>query len=277
MGADIRCTNLQKRNVFHMAVESGSVAVLQRVVQEARTQHCIGELVNSQDKYVGKERCFIVRGRDNGAAAFHYIECHRWLISIFNVTTQTGGTVDVANFGTPILSGWGTSPAPEHIERMDNRYDVRRIDARTPSDLTPLNLLALSPKVTPFTKMGDILIEALVHEGLSLDISDCFGLTPMHMAAMRGNLGLTQLLWKHGANHRLNSTEGLTVAEVAERNNHLAVCNYIKGHDVINCEKIPVSSGRAIWVDKGSNTRQWVVCVVYIYIYIYMHIPFFHF
>ena len=241
MGADIRCTNLQKRNVFHMAVESGAVAVLQRVIEEARTQHCIGELINSKDKYLGKERCFIVRGRDNGSPAFHYIECHRWLISIFNVTTQTGGTVDVANFGTPIVSGWGTSPAPEYIERMDSRYDVRRIDAQNPLDLTPLNLLALSTTAAKSTKMAEILIEALVHEGLSLDTPDCFGLTPMHMAAMRGNMALTQLLWKHGANHRLNSTEGHSVAEVAERNNHLAICNYIKGHDVLNCDKIPVS------------------------------------
>ena len=248
MGADIRCTNLQKRNVFHMAVESGSVAVLQRVIQEAHTQHCIGELINSQDKYLGKERCFIVRGRDNGAAAFHYIECHRWLISIFNVTTQTGGTVDVANFGTPIVSGWGTSPAPKYIEQIDNRYDVRRIDARTPLDLTPLNLLALSTTAAKSTKMAEILIEALVSEGFSLDTSDCFGLTPMHMAAMRGNMGLTQLLWKNGANHRLNSTEGHAVAEVAERNNHLTICNYIKGHDVVNCEKIPVSFRSAIYI-----------------------------
>ena len=246
MGADIRCTNLQKRNVFHMAIESGSVAVLQRVIQEARTQHCIGELINSQDKYVGKERCFIVRGRDNGAAAFHYVECHRWLLSIFNATRQAGGMVDVANFGVLIISGWGTSPTPECMERLDSRYDVRQIDARTPLDLTPLNLLALSPTATKSTKMAEILIGALRHEGLSLDTSDCFGLTPVHMAAMRGNLALTQLLLLHGANDRLNSTEGYSVAEVAERNNHLVVSNYLKGLHTINCEKIPVSFGRAI-------------------------------
>ena len=245
MGADIRCVNKQLRNVFHMAVESGSVGVLQRMVHEGRTQHCIRELINSRDRYLGRERCFLVRGRDQGAAAFHYIECHRWLISAFSDTTKAGGTVDVAHFGVPIVSGWGISPSPQDVERVDHHYDVNKVDARTPEDLTPLNLLALSWTATKPTKMAEILVQALVSEGLSLDISDCFGLTPMHMAAMRGNMDMVRLLLRNNVNYGLKSLQDHQAIEVAELNNHVSVVNYIKSHDVINGESLRVCTSRA--------------------------------
>ena len=62
---------------------------------------------------------YLVRGKDKGREAWHYVLVKRNLLPIFLKHTQ-GGTVDVAKFGTILFSGWGKDPPPEIVAKIDN-------------------------------------------------------------------------------------------------------------------------------------------------------------
>lgn len=236
-GANIRASNKQHRNMFHLAAESGQKVILQKLIQIARIKGVIKELINAQDLFLGQERCFVVRGRDRGDAAFHYVEVHRWLMSAFKSITQAGGNVDVAKYGTPILSGWGVNPGPSHVKKIEARYSLNHINQRTPKDLTPLNLSIMKSKFD----CSELILQTLVEENVSLCIPDRFDLQPIHMAAMRGSLHVVALLEKQGIALDSLTGEGHSASVIADLNNHSSVVNFIKGKDIISSPNVTVS------------------------------------
>ncbi len=134
------------RTIFHAAVDCGKEDLLKFLLDHA-SHHGFVHLVNQQEKFVGGDRCFLVRGRDNGLLAFHYIEVDRFHVYKFRELTRSGGSLDVASYGTVIKSGWGAHPAPEIVKEIDDMYDTSRVTSDTPLDMTPLFLAIL--KVGP--------------------------------------------------------------------------------------------------------------------------------
>lgn len=64
------------------------------------------------------QRCYLVRGKDRGQAAWHYV----MLRDDESVKTQflertQGGNLDVANYGQVLVSGWGGDP-PKYIKSL---------------------------------------------------------------------------------------------------------------------------------------------------------------
>ena len=73
------------------------------------------------------------------------------------------------------------------------------------------------------------MAEVLLEHGADPNIRDKFGMTPLHVAAMRGNIGLVRRLIELGATPEALDCLVKTPADVAEDNEHKAVANYLKG------------------------------------------------
>ena len=56
----------RQRNVLHLAVDGGNSEVVDLLVARARARGALQGIINSQDKYVGDELCFLIRGKDKG-------------------------------------------------------------------------------------------------------------------------------------------------------------------------------------------------------------------
>lgn len=71
------------------------------------------------------ERVYLVRGKDQGRPAWHYIMVvdDDEALDLFHKTVKSGN-VDVADFGFVIKSGWGVDP-PDHVrEWIKKKYDT---------------------------------------------------------------------------------------------------------------------------------------------------------
>ena len=205
-----------------MLADGGYATVLSVVIEKAKEKDCLQELVNDLDKYVGGELCFLIRGKDKGRQAWHYVEVKRRLVHIFLKKTR-GGSVDVAIYGNVVKSGWGPDPEQEIIDMIDKRFEERRTSNTTEPDQTPLHIALF--------KSHDAVAKALVEAGASLTACDCFGLTPMHIACMRGNMELAKMLDIKGASLTAEDKDGKTPVEVAEDNEHPDMGNFIKAKD----------------------------------------------
>ena len=69
------------------------------------------------------ERIFLVRGKDRGREAWHYV----LLVDDDEIIKQfrekvASGTVDVANYGFVLKSGWGKDPPNEVVDWIDKSY-----------------------------------------------------------------------------------------------------------------------------------------------------------
>jgi len=71
--------------------------------------------------------------------------------------------------------------------------------------------------------------EVLLDHGADPNVRDKFGMTPLHVAAMRGNMDLVRRLVEVGATTEALNCLVKTPADVAEDNEHKDVANYLKG------------------------------------------------
>ena len=64
---------------------------------------------------------YLVRGKDRGKAAWHYVHVKDSLLSEFLEKTR-GGSLDVADYGEVLASGWGEDPPQELADSIDRDY-----------------------------------------------------------------------------------------------------------------------------------------------------------
>lgn len=66
-------------------------------------------------------KVFLVRGKDNGRPAWHYVLVPHDKIK--GLRQQKSGTnIDVADYGKIIKSGWGVDPSPEIVKEIEEKY-----------------------------------------------------------------------------------------------------------------------------------------------------------
>ena len=64
---------------------------------------------------------YLVRGKDEGKQAWHYVLVDEDKIEDFNAKVNTG-TIDVADYGTVLYSGWGQDPPKDIIRVVELRF-----------------------------------------------------------------------------------------------------------------------------------------------------------
>ena len=64
------------------------------------------------------DRIKLVRGKDNGRAAWHYVLVDKELEENFNEAVASTGTVNVAKYGFVIHSGFGKDPPEDFVDKL---------------------------------------------------------------------------------------------------------------------------------------------------------------
>ena len=176
-GLELSLRDKRGFSILHAAASGGSLSTVEVVLEACRQKDCLDTMLDARDRYLGPERCFLVRGRDNEQPAWHYVEANRGVIDVFQRRTQ-GGSVDVANYGIVLKSGWGSNPSVEMIQEVEKRYDALNADPNAPADLQALHVAIIKKREEVALKLISIMDNVCQ--------ADRFGLTPLHLAAMRG-------------------------------------------------------------------------------------------
>jgi ankyrin repeat protein len=132
-----------------------------------------------------KNRIFIVRGKDQGKAAWHYVDVEPW--SIDELKSQPhGSNIDVTNFGKILTSGWGDNPSKEA------KLDVELIEEQR----------------VYFHKFKNSILKNNIYmierSGLN-DYKDYYGANLMHISAAYGRLDL--ILWLYFKKFDIKTTD----------------------------------------------------------------------
>jgi uncharacterized protein len=80
-------------------------------------------------------------------------------------------------------------------------------------------------------KTNHRLIELLIERGANVNEPGGMGVTPLHLAASRGDGRLVELLLEKGANITARMDDGSTAAAIAEKRGHAFVAAQLKAYD----------------------------------------------
>ena len=76
-----------------------------------------------EDRLLKGERIYLIRGKDKGKQAWHYVLVDEDKIVTFNAKVKSGN-IDVADYGTVLYSGWGQDPPKDIKHKIDLRFST---------------------------------------------------------------------------------------------------------------------------------------------------------
>ena len=170
--------------------------------------------VNIKYKENAKHRIYLVRGKDKGKQAWHYVLVEKALLPLFLRRTN-GGSLDVADFGLILKSGWGKDP-PENV-----RTNINEMGATIP-ETQSRTVLHVSSKSASLE-----IVDLLVKHKADINANDADGFTPLHLAAMYGNIQVVKKLVELDADVNLK-VGGKDAADLAQMNEETEIEEYLK-------------------------------------------------
>jgi ankyrin repeat protein len=146
--------------------------------------------------------------------------------------------------------GRGATRRPSHRIRPEAGVDTHDQDGWTPLHLAAFhgaadevaallatgasphalsrNALANTPLHAAIAGAGDDrVVRALLAGGAAAGIRAALGVTPLHLAAARGNRALCELLLAHGADPAAAMEDGKRAADIAAERGHAAVAAWL--------------------------------------------------
>ena len=242
-GADANMASADGNSPLHKAVSNGFFCITKRLVEkgsdvnfqnrEGKTPLFLGvknkheQLIkllieNEADVTIGykenyTERIHLVRGKDKGRAAWHYVLVKKHLLGLF-LKRVKGGRVNVADFGDILRSGWGKDPPEGTTNKILKEYDFQFKEI---SDVTLLHIASEQINKPE-------IIDLLVKSGANVNAQDAEGFTPLHMAAIHGNLKIVKKLVDLEADVNIITTDGKNAAELAHLNEELEIEEYLE-------------------------------------------------
>ena len=69
------------------------------------------------------QNVFLVRGKDRGRAAWHYVLVDNQKREMFLAATKSG-SLDVADYGEVLESGWGEDPPERVVKRIEEEFNL---------------------------------------------------------------------------------------------------------------------------------------------------------
>ena len=242
-GADANIARADAFTPLHLAVMEGNQAITKLLVKkgsnvnlqnkEGRTPLFLGvankreQLIkflieNEADVTIGyKEnsikRFYSVRGKDKGRAAWHYVQVKKHLLGLFLKRTN-GGSLDVADFGDVLRSGWGMDPPEGTGNKLQKEHESMF------KEITDTTLLHIASKENNEPEIIDLLVKS----GANVNAQDAEGFTPLHIAAIHGNLKIVKKLVDLEADVNIATTDGKNAAELAHLNEELEIEEYLE-------------------------------------------------
>ena len=217
-------------NITKLLIEAGSNINLQsnsgitplHLAVQNRHKHLVKTLLESKadtcirDKYQRKDNIFLVRGKDKGKRAWHYVEVKKATSGLFHKKTKDG-SIDVANFGTVLASGWGEDPP------ANKQKEILIVDDKPTAERKNKTALHIACKV------GDEeVIKLLVEHGADINARDGDGFTSLHLAAIHGNMQVVKKLVELKVDVSLTTADGKDAADYAQMNKESEIEEYLK-------------------------------------------------
>ena len=160
-----------------------------------------------------EERIYLVRGSDRGKPAWHYVLVDKHLLGLFLKKTK-GGSLDVADFGTVLCSGWGQDPSAGTIDQ------VLKEKSAMFEEIPGESLLHVACR-----NNDSVAIDLLVKHGAwNLIPRDAEGFPPLHIAAIHGNMQAVEKLVDLGA----DASQAEAVADLAQINEEYDIESFLR-------------------------------------------------
>ena len=242
-GADANIASADGNSPLHTAVSKGFFDITKRLVEkgsnvnlqnkEGRTPLFLGvknkheQLIkllieNEADVTIGykqnsTERFNLVCGKNRGRADWHYVLVKKHLLGLF-LKRVKGGVINVADFGDILRSGFGEDPPVGTTDNILKEYDFQF------KEIPGTTLLHIASEQINEPEIIDLLVKS----GANVNAHDAEGFTPLHMAAIHGNLKIVKKLVDLEADVNIVTTDGKNAAELAHLNEELEIEEYLK-------------------------------------------------
>ena len=206
-GCDINLRNNKGQTALYLAVKNKHKHIVKCLLESKAD-------VNVKYKENASERIYLVRGKDRGKPAWHYVLVEKALLSLFLRQTN-GSSLDVADFGFVLTSGWGKGP-PEDAQKNINEMGAIFPDTQS---RTVLHVASQSASLE--------IVDLLVKYKADINANDMDGFTPLHLAAMYGNIQVVKKLVETNADVNLK-VDGKDAADLARMNEGTEIEEYLK-------------------------------------------------
>ena len=206
-GSNVNLQNKEGRTPLFLGVKNKHEQLIKLLIE------------NEADVNIGYKKNYtetiLVRGKDKGRAAWHYVLVKKHLLGLF-LKRVKGGRVNVADFGDILRSGWGKDPPEGIIDQILEECDFKEIPGVT--------VLHIASKENNEPEIIDLLVKS----GANVNAQDAEGFTPLHMAAIHGNLKIVKKLVDLDADVNIVTTDGKNAAELAHLNEELEIEEYLE-------------------------------------------------
>ena len=160
-----------------------------------------------------KERIYLVRGKDRGKPCWHYVLADKHLLGLFLKKTNEG-SLDVKDFGTVLRSGWGQNPPAGTIDQ------ILKENSAMFEEIPGESLLHVACRNNDAVAI-DLLVK---HGAWNLNPRDAEGFTPLHIAAIHGNMQAVEKLVDLGA----DASQAEAVADLAQINEEYDIESFLR-------------------------------------------------
>ena len=208
-GSNVNLQNNEGRTPLFLGVANKHEQLIKLLIQNEAD-------VTIEYKENLNERVYLVRGKDRGRAAWHYVLAKKHLLGLFLKLTK-GGRLDVADFGAVLRSGWGKDPPEGTGDKIRKECDFMF------KEIPGVTVLHIASKKNNEPE----IINLLVKSGANVNAQDAEGFTPLHMAAIHGNLKIVKKLVDLEADVNIVTTDGKNAAELAHLNEELEIEEYL--------------------------------------------------
>ena len=211
-GSNVNLQNKEGRTPLFLGVKNKHEQLIKLLI-ENEADVSIGYKEDSTDRF------YLVRGKEEGTgrASWHYVLVKKHLLGLFLKRTN-GGSLDGADFGAVLRSGWGKDPPEGTAKKILKECDFKFKEIPGVTVLHIVSQKNNEPEI----------IDLLVKSGANVNAQDAEGFTPLHMAAIHGNLKIVKKLVDLEADVNIITTHGKNAAELAHLNEELEIEEYLE-------------------------------------------------
>ena len=159
-----------------------------------------------------EERIYLVRVTDRGKPRWHYVLVDKHLLGLF--LKKIGGALDVKDFATVLRSGWGENPPTGTIDQ------ILKEESAVFKEIPGESLLHVACRNNDAVAI-DLLVK---HGAWNLNPRDAEGFTPLHIAAIHGNMQAVEKLVDLGA----DASQAEAVADLAQINEEYDIESFLR-------------------------------------------------